>query len=454
MSHRREGPAPDPASDVPVGDDGDGPDPEPGGAAATRRLRPLLGDRTWPIIVSVVFILVAWAYFLLWGPVVRHERLWQIPGDIWGTYRAAHYVGWGDIADTFNPVTGMVAPPAIAVLLAPVAMLTGALNLPESVYPYFLAKPSSWIFLGSAVLLLGTTTIFAVNRLAVTLMVASRRRLVLCLLVTAPIWLVAVMWGHPEDCVALTLAIYALVRGFREQWRISGWLWGAAIAFQPFVLLMFPMALSVVPAGQRVKTIVRGALPALALLIIPLTTNWPLTSLALFKQPNYPTLDYPTPWMAVAPRLSALTVGSGPGRLIAVLVAVGLGIAAYRWHPTWDALIWGCAVALSARCVFESVIVPFYLGPPVILCLVAAATRPRRWRLAVTFAAGLAVLIASYDRTGEWPYWLVMTALLTVALAAAWPGRDRIVQRIDPSEVVDVERPGLDDIEVVGPRPA
>jgi hypothetical protein len=177
------------------------------------------------------------------------------------------------------------------------------------------------------VLLLGTTTIFAVNRLAVTLMVASRRRLVLCLLVTAPIWLVAVMWGHPEDCVALTLAIYALVRGFREQWRISGWLWGAAIAFQPFVLLMFPMALSVVPAGQRVKTIVRGALPALALLIIPLTTNWPLTSLALFKQPNYPTLDYPTPWMAVAPRLSALTVGSGPGRLIAVSVAPDLGCA-------------------------------------------------------------------------------------------------------------------------------
>ena len=44
-------------------------------------------------------------------------------------------------------------------------------------------------------------------------------------------------------------------------------------------------------------------LPAVALLAIPLAQSWANTSRALFQQPNYPSIDHPTPWLALAPVL-------------------------------------------------------------------------------------------------------------------------------------------------------
>ena len=420
------------------------------------RWRTLLGDRMPPIITSVAFIVMAWAFMLLWGPVVRHQQIWIVPGDIWGTYRAAHYVGWGDIADVYNLKTGLVVPPGIAIVLAPVAMFTGARNLTESIYPTFLAKPTSWIYLGNAMLLLGATTIFAANRLAAVIGVGPRRRGVLCWFTTAPIWLLTVMWGHPEDCLALSLAMFAFVVTFGGRWRISGWLWGAAVAIQPLVLLMFPIALALVARRQRLKTCVRTVIPTIFLLVIPVTTNWTFTSTSLLKQPNFPILNHPTPWMVLAPRLTPMTVGAGPGRLLAIGCAIVLGIITFRLRPAHDAVIWGCAVALSARCFFESVMVPFYLGPPIILCLIAAAARPQWWRLAVVFLAGLALSATSYDRTGEWPYWLIMAGLLMVALVCSWPGTARIRggsdRMVNAGTADSATDSGPDDLETVSPR--
>jgi len=40
-----------------------------------------------------------------------------------GTYRAAQYVGWGDIGDIYQGGTGFISLPGIAVLLAPMTIL-------------------------------------------------------------------------------------------------------------------------------------------------------------------------------------------------------------------------------------------------------------------------------------------------------------------------------------------
>ena len=397
-------------------------DPTASTAGSGGRGRRLLGDRGAPIVASVGLSVVAWAYMLEWGPLVRHVRYWIIPGDIWGTYRAAHYVGWGYIGGIYGNGSGLITYPGIAVVLAPVAMLTSALHLADSASPVFLSRPTSWYYLGNADLLLGVTTIFAANRLSVRLGADRLRRAVLCWLVAIVIWPVIVLWGHPEDCLALSLAMFALVAEERTNWRASGWLWGLAIAVQPLVVLMFPVALAGIASGHRIRTCLRAVVPTTALLSIPLATNWGPTSNALIRQPNYPLIDHPTPWIALAPRLTATTVAAGPGRFMAVVVAVALGGVALRMQPRFEVLVWGCALALCTRCVFESVMVPFYLGPPLVMCLVAASARVQGWRLTVAFTASLAVSVLSMDRFGAWTYWLMMTGLLGIALACGWPG--------------------------------
>jgi len=391
-------------------------------AGPRQRRRWMSGDRGAPIVVSIVFFGLAWAYMLEWAPLVRHKQYWITPVDIWGTYQAAHLVGWGWIGGIYGRGSDLITYPGIAVVLAPVAMLTSALHLVDSANPIFLSHPTSWLFLGNADLLLGVTTIFSANRMVAQLGVGRRRRAVLCWMVAVVIWPVIVMWGHPEDCLALSLAMFALVAVEKGKWNGSGWLWGAAISVQPLVLLMFPVALSRVTAGRRLRVCVRAVIPTVALLAIPVVTNWGPTSDALLRQPNFPFIDHPTPWMALAPRLTATSVAAGPGRLIAFAVAFAVGVVAFRVEPDFGTLVWACAFALCMRCVFESVMVPFYLGPPLVMCLVAASARRRGWRLALTFAASLAVSVVSMRRMGEWSYWLAMTVLLGVALAGGWPG--------------------------------
>ena len=93
-----------------------------------------------------MFVAVGLLYSFLWLPIVEHRTGWVQPGDIWGSFRAAHYIGWGDITDLYTPGTGFISFPGIAVLMAPVAFITGHLGMSES-YPRWLAHPSAWLVL-------------------------------------------------------------------------------------------------------------------------------------------------------------------------------------------------------------------------------------------------------------------------------------------------------------------
>lgn len=408
--------------------------------------------RRWPVLAALLFVIIACLYMFGWGPLVRHTQTWVLPGDIWGTFFSARYVAWGDIGDVYRQGTGLVTFPGIAVLLAPVALLVDALHLTVSISPIFLAHPSSWYLLGPADLLLGVSTIFATDRFARTLVVPVPWRAVLDCGVTIPLFVLIVLWGHPEDAVALTLALYAMAGTWDGRTWQAGWLWGAAIVMQPFAILLFPLALAQTAKRCRLATCVRAVIPSVGLLAIPLVTEWPATSATLIRQPNFPTLDHPTPMIAFATRLSnrltgstatlkgessglvhhivvssvtatrVLIVSAGPGRLIAVAFAVVVGAAAYRSKPQLAGFTWLCALALSGRCIFESVMVPFYLAPPCILIFLAAANRRGHWRLVLATLAGTAALVASCSRWEEWPYWLTMIALLGVGLACGWPG--------------------------------
>ena len=82
--------------------------------------------------------------FMLWWPILVHHRHgWDTGGDLWGIFRAAHYIGWGFLGGVYDPVDWGQLPPGAGVLLAPVAMLSGHLGLTESFPPFFVARSHS-----------------------------------------------------------------------------------------------------------------------------------------------------------------------------------------------------------------------------------------------------------------------------------------------------------------------
>ena len=233
----------------------------------------------------------------------------------------------------------------------------------------------------------------------------------------AVIFQVIVMWGHPEDVIALAAALFAILAMETRRWNLSAWLWGAAIVVQPLVVALFPLAFVRTPSAQRVRLCTLAVLPSAVLVGTPLIAEWGATSKVLLRQENFEYLDHATPWIALSPHLSSISVGAGPGRLIAVAGAICLAIMTARRTPSLQGFFWLCALALSLRCVFESVMVPFYLAPPLAMIVLTASFRQRwRWLLSAWIVAMVATVFA-YSRLPEWSYW---TPMVAVRRAADW----------------------------------
>jgi hypothetical protein len=386
--------------------------------------------RAWPLAVSVAFVVTGMAFSLFWAPVVRHHSYWLTPGDLWATYRAAHFVGWGDLGGIYGAGAGLVTFPGIVVVLAPMAMLTGTLGLSEA-FPRPLMHPSAWLGLGPYVLIMSAIPLFACDALAERIGVSRGRRAVLCMAEVCLLWQVTVIWGHPEDAVAVGLALYALVFALDGRWAFAGWLFGAALATQPLVILMFPVLLAYGGRRHVAGLVTRGAVPAVALLVTPLLSQFHATTHALLDQPNFPHVDHATPWTSLAPVLGGkgqnLAVAAGPGRILAVVLACGLGLWATRWRQRPDLIVWAAAMGLALRCFTESVMVSYYIWPAVAVGLIVAA-RAGRVRLALAAIAAIGVTVVAQWRLGELLWWSVVTVgILGVLALAVRRERTRIV---------------------------
>jgi hypothetical protein len=408
-----------------------------------------LRRRSWPLVAAAAVVITGMAYTLLWGPLVHHSSYWIAPGDLWGTFRSAHYVAWGDIGDVYAPETGLVTLPGISVILAPIAFVSYHFHLSEA-FPFPIAHPTSWLMLGPVEMALGASVLFPLDGLARRLGLAARSRVALCFAEAVVLWPVVAIWGHPEDPLAMTFALYGLLAALSGRWRSCGWWWGLALVTQPLVVLALPLIFAMAPVRRWGRLAVQSALPAVALLAIPLAQEWANTSRALFQQPNYPSIDHPTPWLALAPvlqkahptvlhkfgrgqRLGHLiftssnvhtiageVVAAGPGRAITIALSGLIAFWAFRHRPSVSQVVWLVALALSLRCVFESVMDPYYLWPPLAIILLLSA---RDWRRFLTSTiAAAAMTVWSYRHTGPWLWWLPIVILLAVGLATAFPG--------------------------------
>ncbi len=422
--------------------------------AALDRLISRLRSQTVPIIVSVAYVALGLAYFFRWGPVAEHiPSLWLGPGDLRYTYFASSQVAHGQFGAIYNSNLDFVEFPGILIVLAPLGALsnvfhttllevtkTQSVSVPFSLHyviPFlnpqefhhvggnlYVSHPQWVVAVDPYVLLLSCMALFACDALARRLQVSRQRRAVITVLVAVLLWSVTVLYGHPEDAIAIALAIYALISAMDKRFTKAGWMFGVAVAFQPLVLLMVPVLIAMAGLRRGIALGIRSVLPSAVLLSVPLIANFSATFRELVDQPSFPNVNHATPWTALATRLSghgsSLTVAAGPVRLLAIPVAIGIGIwvARRRWLGRPELLAFACAVALALRSYTESVLVAYYLVGALAIGVVVAA-RSSRWRFGVAISLAIAITILGQLRLGWFPWWMIQVGGLTALLIVA-----------------------------------
>lgn len=392
-------------------------------------------QHAWPLVGILTILISGMAFTLWWNPLVHHVSSWHQAPDLWLTFRTSQYVAWGFEGEIYKAQTFFVTFPGIAVLLAPVAKISGIWHMSES-FPIFLQKPTSLLILNPVNLFLGGVLLFPLNSLARRLLIPSRRRMMLVWMEVVLIWPTVEIWGHPEYTVALAFGVYGLMAAFDGVWIRAGLFFGIAMLFQPLTLLVVPVVLAYLPMRRWIPFACEIAFPSALLLIAPLVKEWRATTHVLLRQPNYPTADHPTPWVSLAPVLqrshsgAVVAVSAGPGRLFAIALACAIGLWVARSRPSLTYVVWWAACAFSLRCVFECVMNPYYLMPGILLLLIVSSTLGSvRWFFTIAAASASAYL--SYRVMSPWHYYLVTTGFLLVAISLAWPNRSSLNLRAD-----------------------
>lgn len=413
-------------------------------------VRVRVGRRKYPMVATALVCAVGLGVMFGVDPIYAHTSGWYTPGDEWGVFRGAHYVGWGYLGGIYSSGTGIVTLPGFSVLLAPVAMISYHFHLTESYSPIFLRHPTAALLLQPAELLLTSSVIFAADALAERLDVTAGRRVVLCGAIASLALPVAVVWGHAEDALAMTFAIYALIAWLDRKWARSGWILGFGIAMQPLALLILPLIIGASPAGQRVKTAIRATALSAVLVGIAALGNAADTFSAIVRQPSTSYSNHATPWLALAPRIATpgimvgqpfslgatnghatlklaagslqhpVVVSGGPGRTIYLVIAVLLGIFVWRRPQPPLRVLWLCAAILAARCVFEAFICPYYLAPPLFLALVMGS-RGSRSRFGAALMISAAASIYAYLYLDPWIWWLPVVAGMAAVVGLGYP---------------------------------
>jgi hypothetical protein len=249
-----------------------------------------------------------------------------------------------------------------------------------------------FFLLMSYVLVASCTAPFAFDGLAEDLGIGRRRRAVPSAAEAVLLWGVVVA-GHPEDVLGMALATWAPTRAFQGRWTSVGWLFGAAVAVQPLVIVLFPLLVALGGRNRVVGLVVRGAVPAAVVLAVPLVADAHDLLHAWVDQPTFPNIpfNYKTIWTPPPP---VRAEAAAPRRW-----AVG--------RSDW----WPCGSTP------HSVMTAYYSWPALAVgVLIAGRAGTRRFLVALVAAAAVVV--------GQWlidPYvwWAVQVAGVTIVLAAA-----------------------------------
>ena len=389
---------------------------------------PWLVRRLFPLLAAVGLIVIGMVT-TTWGPQLIGKPAWAVPDDLWGTLVAAQRLMHLDVGGLYTQPTGLVTLPGAAVILVPLVAVIEATGLPLQVQSAHNPDPTVWLLAGPYEIAVSAVVLFAADAIAEHLGVGRRRRALLAVAGAVALWNVSVRWGHPEDAVAVGLLLFGILALSRSRPGRAAWLIGAAVAVQPLVLLALPIVMAAIPPRRLAGFLARAAAPAVLLLGAAAAANWSVTFKAVTRQPNWPAIDHPTPWISLAPQMSNGAVAAGTARIVAILVACGCGLVLWRrWRPAPDLgewspgrlaeVLWWAAVALALRSVFEPVMVAYYLWPTLAIALITAS---RSWSRLVAAAVTATTLtfVSQVSWRGQWSWWAPMIAGLTLTLLFA-----------------------------------
>jgi hypothetical protein len=399
--------------------------------------------RLFPLLAAIGLIAWGMASTTL-GPKLMGKPNWALPNDIFGTLIAASRLAHLNLGGLYTQPTGLIAFPGTAIILIPAAVVSGLAGFPLHPQDATHLHPMAWLIAGPYEIAISSLALFAVDHLAERLGASRPQRFFVAAAGAVALWSVAIRWGHPEDAVAVGLLLYAIA-DLDARPRRAGWLAGAAIAVQPLVLLALPVACAAVMAGtfpvlraaaDLARFLVRAAVPGLVTLGAAAAANWSATVSAVTSQPNSPVIDHPTPWTSLAPHMADGNVAAGPGRLLAIACAA-LCAAGLWWRlarlPRGDGrdrlaeVLWWAGIALALRCVFESVMVCYYIWPALAVALAVAA--PSWFRLVpVGVAVVTLTFLSQWSWRSPWGWWSLMVGGLALTLwlarATTLYGRD------------------------------
>jgi hypothetical protein len=384
-------------------------------------------ERSAPVVATFAMFIPLMGYSLVghgfrgWG----HFEL-ITPGDLWGMSASSWFLAHGQIGHIYASPGALTSPPALEFVLAPIllfAQMVGlAAHFPGS------SPLGLWLLLGPAALLIASSALFAVDAVARTWGLTERTRLALAIASALGVANVAGVWGHPEDCVAVAMVLWAaLVIDRRPQTgrRRAAWLLGLGIAFQPLAILGVAPVLACLGWRSFAKVSWRLVLPSLVVLAPPLIGQPGLTRFVLVNQPFLPKAVSFTPLTSLAPVIGPGTDGGGPTRLVALLLGAGLAVLVCRRRHDLPTVLTMTAIAFFLRVLFETELIWYYLWPVAALCLVLSARRGIS-HLSACGAAFVATIVlgnhdAVHDITLWWPALMVSLAVMLGSTAGRVP---------------------------------
>ncbi len=386
--------------------------------------------RRYPLLATVAVLAIG-MFTTTWGAGMVGQDSWSVPHDYWRTLVAADRLLHLDVAHLYTRPTLLISFPGAAVVLVPVAALVDASGLSLAFQTAQNPRPPAWLLVGPCEILVAATVLFAADAMAERLGAGRAGRALLAAAGGVGVWSVSVRWGHPEDAVALAGLLWAVLALSDGRLPRSAWWMGAAVAVQPLVLLGLPVLLAALPLSKLPGYLARAALPGAVLLGLAAAANWPATVAAVTSQPNWPLSHstHRTPWTSLSPELGDGAVAAGPGRVVAIALACGCAVLLHRrWRGrdpgTWTdrqlaGLLWFVALTLAFRCVFESVMVAYYLWPVLAIALVVAAAGDQYRQRVTSVAVVVVTALAEASWRGPWLWWAVMVAGLALVLLAS-----------------------------------
>jgi hypothetical protein len=393
-------------------------DPRANVGGAMQRIRSWGETRSAPIVVTIAMVIGGFAYLVCWN--MLSHRGWVGVSDLWNSTSVSLAISQGHWSAVYTAMPKVITPPGLEVVLAPVVALGHALGLHPPHRGTNTGGTLGVVVVPTATIL-ASTVLFAIDAVARSWHFSEAKRVALALVAGLGVVSAVVFWGHPEDCVALALVIWAALVVDREGssgLARAGWLLGIAVAFQPLALLGVTPILARCAWRSLPAQAVRLALPSAALVLLPLLASPHQTLRALMAQPYFPVAESYTPFGNLAPHLGDGLRGGGPMRLFVTLAAVLLGYAACRRRHDLPLVLLAIALACALRVFFETELLGFYFFPVTAICLLLALRRS--WRdFGVCSAAAVACIALGNRREHSIALWwpaIMATAVLALVV--------------------------------------